>query len=88
MCGVAGWMDYGRDLTQERAILRGDRAGGQGLGRPRRRTPEAPFVRDLAQHVAGEHKEILLNSDDLSDPGVRAAVLAATDLLPMRYGDR
>lgn len=54
---------------------------------PLRATPDAPFVRDLAQHVAAEHKEILLNSDDLGDPGVRAAVLAATDLPPMWYGD-
>ncbi|MFF2731548.1 asparagine synthase (glutamine-hydrolyzing) [Streptomyces sp. NPDC058008] len=54
---------------------------------PLRSTPDAPFVRDLVQHVAAEHKEILLNSDDLSDPGVRAAVLAATDLPPMWYGD-
>ncbi|WP_411084671.1 asparagine synthase (glutamine-hydrolyzing) [Streptomyces sp. cmx-18-6] len=54
---------------------------------PLRSTPDAPFVRDLAQHVSAEHKEILLNSDDLSDPGVRAAVLAATDLPPMWYGD-
>ncbi|PZT73821.1 MULTISPECIES: asparagine synthase (glutamine-hydrolyzing) [unclassified Streptomyces] len=54
---------------------------------PLRSTPDTPFVRDLAQHVAAEHREILLNSDDLSDPGVRAAVLAATDLPPMWYGD-
>ncbi|GAA2509682.1 asparagine synthase (glutamine-hydrolyzing) [Actinocorallia cavernae] len=54
---------------------------------PLRSTPDAPFVRDLAQHVAAEHKEILLNSDNLSDPDVRAAVLAATDLPPMWYGD-
>ncbi|MFJ2407026.1 asparagine synthase (glutamine-hydrolyzing) [Streptomyces xanthochromogenes] len=54
---------------------------------PLRSTPDAPFVRDLAEHVAAEHKEILLNSDDLSDPAVRTAVLAATDLPPMWYGD-
>ncbi|MFI6689231.1 asparagine synthase (glutamine-hydrolyzing) [Streptomyces sp. NPDC050485] len=54
---------------------------------PLRSTPDAPFVRDLAEHVAAEHKEILLNSDDLSDPAVRAAVLDATDLPPMWYGD-
>jgi len=54
---------------------------------PLRSTPDAPFVRDLVQHVDAAHKEILLNSDDLSDPGVRAAVLAATDLPPMWYGD-
>ncbi|MET7619222.1 asparagine synthase (glutamine-hydrolyzing) [Streptomyces sp. NPDC005408] len=54
---------------------------------PLRSTPDAPFVRDLAQHVAADHKEILLNSDDLSDPAVRAAVLGATDLPPVWYGD-
>ncbi|MEU6176112.1 asparagine synthase (glutamine-hydrolyzing) [Streptantibioticus parmotrematis] len=54
---------------------------------PLRATPDAPFVRDLAQHVAADHHEILLDSDDLSDPMVRAAVLGATDLPPVWYGD-
>lgn len=54
---------------------------------PLRSTPDAPFVRDLAELVKADHKEILLDSDDLSDPAVRAAVLAATDLPPVWYGD-
>ncbi|MGW1272422.1 asparagine synthase (glutamine-hydrolyzing) [Streptomyces sp. NPDC002491] len=54
---------------------------------PLRSTPDAPFVRDLAELVDADHKEILLDSDDLSDPAVRAAVLAATDLPPVWYGD-
>ncbi|MEV7122948.1 asparagine synthase (glutamine-hydrolyzing) [Kitasatospora griseola] len=54
---------------------------------PLRSTPDAPFVRDLAELVKADHKEILLDSDDLSDPAIRAAVLAATDLPPVWYGD-
>ncbi|OKI00958.1 asparagine synthetase B [Streptomyces sp. CB02923] len=54
---------------------------------PLRSTPDAPFVRDLAELVAADHKEILLDSDDLSDPAIRAAVLGATDLPPVWYGD-
>ncbi|MGH3387285.1 MAG: asparagine synthase (glutamine-hydrolyzing) [Actinomadura sp.] len=54
---------------------------------PLRSTPDAPFVRDLAEHVAADHTEILLDGDELSDPGVRAAVLGATDLPPVWYGD-
>jgi asparagine synthase (glutamine-hydrolysing) len=54
---------------------------------PLRSTPDAPFVRDLAELVAADHREILLDSEDLSDPAVRAAVLAATDLPPVWYGD-
>ncbi|MFP8885411.1 asparagine synthase (glutamine-hydrolyzing) [Streptomyces mangrovi] len=54
---------------------------------PLRSTPDAPFVRDLAELVEAEHREILLDSDDLSDPAVRAAVLGATDLPPVWYGD-
>ncbi|MDG9704520.1 asparagine synthase (glutamine-hydrolyzing) [Streptomyces sp. DH37] len=54
---------------------------------PLRSTPDAPFVRDLAELVEADHREILLDSDDLSDPVVRAAVLGATDLPPVWYGD-
>ncbi|MFE2108553.1 asparagine synthase (glutamine-hydrolyzing) [Kitasatospora sp. NPDC059463] len=54
---------------------------------PLRATPDAPFVRDLAELVHADHKEILLDSDDLSDPAIRAAVLAATDQPPVWYGD-
>ncbi|WP_336159383.1 asparagine synthase (glutamine-hydrolyzing) [Amycolatopsis sp. VC5-11] len=48
---------------------------------------DAPFARDLARHVGAEHTEILLDSADLVDPGVRAAVLRATDLPPAFWGD-
>ncbi|MFF8772523.1 asparagine synthase (glutamine-hydrolyzing) [Kitasatospora sp. NPDC015120] len=54
---------------------------------PLRATPDAPYVRDLAELVQADHKEILLDSDDLSDPAIRAAVLAATDQPPVWYGD-
>jgi asparagine synthase (glutamine-hydrolysing) len=54
---------------------------------PLRATPDAPFVRDLVAHVSADHTEVLLNSDDLSDPAIRRAVLGATDLPPTYYGD-
>ncbi|MFE7115803.1 asparagine synthase (glutamine-hydrolyzing) [Streptomyces sp. NPDC057654] len=50
-------------------------------------SPDAPFIRDMVRHVAGEHTEILLDSDELSSPAVRAAVLGATDLPPVYWGD-
>ncbi|MFD0403129.1 asparagine synthase (glutamine-hydrolyzing) [Kitasatospora sp. NPDC059811] len=52
-----------------------------------RQAPDAPFVRDLARHVGAEHREVLLDSGDLTDPAVRAAVLRATDLPPAYWGD-
>ncbi|MEY9992090.1 asparagine synthase (glutamine-hydrolyzing) [Streptomyces sp. V4I8] len=52
-----------------------------------RSAPDAPFARDLAEFVKADHREILLDSDDLSDPAVSAAVLTATDLPPVWYGD-
>ncbi|WP_406636071.1 asparagine synthase (glutamine-hydrolyzing) [Amycolatopsis sp. WGS_07] len=48
---------------------------------------DAPFVHDLARAVPTEHTDILLDSDDLADPAVRAAVLRATDLPPAYWGD-
>ncbi|WP_369394504.1 hypothetical protein AB5J72_48505 [Streptomyces sp. CG1] len=44
-------------------------------------------MRDLAELVKADHKEIFLDSDHLSDPAVRAAVFAATDFPPVWYGD-
>ncbi|MGA8116519.1 MAG: asparagine synthase (glutamine-hydrolyzing) [Actinocatenispora sp.] len=52
-----------------------------------RSEPDAPFIRDLAQHVSAEHTEILLDSADLSNEDVRAAVLGATDVPPAFWGD-
>ncbi|RJL35876.1 asparagine synthase (glutamine-hydrolyzing) [Bailinhaonella thermotolerans] len=52
-----------------------------------RGAPDAPFVRDLAAHVGADHTEVLLDSADLAAPGVRAAVLRATDAPPAYWGD-
>ncbi len=54
---------------------------------PLRSTPDAPYVRDLVEHVSADHTEVILDSDELSDPKVRAAVLGATDLPPGHFGD-
>ncbi|MBP2707119.1 asparagine synthase (glutamine-hydrolyzing) [Microbispora sp. RL4-1S] len=51
-----------------------------------RDTPDAPFVHDLVRHVGSDHTDIVLDSADLMDPGVRAAVLRARDL-PLGIGD-
>ncbi|GAA3693976.1 asparagine synthase (glutamine-hydrolyzing) [Streptomyces iranensis] len=48
---------------------------------------DAPFARELAQHVHSNHTEIMLDSRELLDPAVRSAVLAATDLPPAYWGD-
>ena len=52
-----------------------------------RGAPDAPFVRDLSAHVGTDHQEILLDSGELSEPSVRAAVLRATDVPPAFWGD-
>jgi asparagine synthase (glutamine-hydrolysing) len=52
-----------------------------------RQALDAPFVRDLAEHVAVRHTEILLDSAELTTPEVRAAVLRGTDLPPAFWGD-
>ncbi|AXE31227.1 asparagine synthase (glutamine-hydrolyzing) [Chromobacterium phragmitis] len=52
-----------------------------------RGSPDAPFVRDLAAHAGTEHREILLQSRELADPALRAAVLGAQDLPPAYWGD-
>ncbi|MCP3797910.1 asparagine synthase (glutamine-hydrolyzing) [Allokutzneria sp. A3M-2-11 16] len=51
-----------------------------------RGSPDAPFVTDVAKHVAAEHTDIVLNNADLLDDGVRKAVLRARDL-PISMGD-
>ena len=54
-----------------------------------RDAPDTPFVHDLVRHlepVGVEHTEIVLDSADLMDPGVRASVLRARDL-PTGMGD-
>ncbi|MDH2429146.1 asparagine synthase (glutamine-hydrolyzing) [Sphaerisporangium sp. TRM90804] len=54
-----------------------------------RDTPDTPYVHDLVRHLEGlgvAHKDIVLDSVDLMDPGVRAAVLRARDV-PFGMGD-
>ncbi|MFB9908129.1 asparagine synthase (glutamine-hydrolyzing) [Allokutzneria oryzae] len=51
-----------------------------------RGSPDAPFVADVAEHVAADHTDIVLNNADLLDDGARKAVLRARDL-PISMGD-
>ncbi|MFI1016070.1 asparagine synthase (glutamine-hydrolyzing) [Streptomyces sp. NPDC020965] len=52
-----------------------------------RGTSDASFVRDMARHVGVEHQEILLESGEMAEPGLRAKVLRAVDLPPAYWGD-
>jgi asparagine synthase (glutamine-hydrolysing) len=51
-----------------------------------RGTPDTPYVHDVAQKSKTDHQDIVLNSDDLADPAVRAKVIRARDI-PMGLGD-
>jgi asparagine synthase (glutamine-hydrolysing) len=51
-----------------------------------RGTPDAPYVADLARHVAADHTDIVLDSNELMSREARAAVLHARDL-PNGAGD-
>ncbi|WP_214411072.1 asparagine synthase (glutamine-hydrolyzing) [Sphaerisporangium fuscum] len=48
--------------------------------------PDAPFVRELAGHVASDHTDISLGTEELADPRLRAAVVRAWDV-PHFLGD-
>ncbi len=48
---------------------------------------DAPFVADLVRHVGIEHHDVLLDSRELTDPAIRAAVLRAVDSPPAYWGD-
>lgn len=54
---------------------------------PLRDKPDSPFVLDFIDHVAVEHANIELNSDELGLESTRDAVLDALDLPAMNYGD-
>ncbi|EFV14903.1 asparagine synthase (glutamine-hydrolyzing) [Segniliparus rugosus] len=43
-------------------------------------TPDAPFVADLARHAGTDHSNIVLDTKQIADAGVRKAVLRAWDL--------
>ncbi|MGW4892925.1 asparagine synthase (glutamine-hydrolyzing) [Kitasatospora sp. NPDC004240] len=45
-----------------------------------RQTPDGPYARMAAAHVGADHRTILLDSADLSDPARRAEVLHARDV--------
>jgi asparagine synthase (glutamine-hydrolysing) len=51
-----------------------------------RPTADAPYVRDVAEHVGSEHTDIVLAHEPLADPAVRRAVVGARDL-PTGLGD-
>lgn len=51
-----------------------------------RDAPDAPLVRELAQHARTEHRDVTLGGHELTDADVRAAVLHAYDR-PTSTGD-
>lgn len=51
-----------------------------------RGTPDGPYAHALAEHVRSDHRDIVLDTNALMDPGHRAAILAARDL-PNGFGD-
>ncbi|MFH9421887.1 asparagine synthase (glutamine-hydrolyzing) [Streptomyces sp. NPDC017529] len=51
-----------------------------------RGTPDTPYVHDVARLSGTEHQDIVLDSDALADPEVRAKVIRARDI-PMGLGD-
>jgi asparagine synthase (glutamine-hydrolysing) len=44
-----------------------------------RDAPDSPFVHELAEYVGSEHRDIVLSTAELMEPGVRAAVVRAND---------
>lgn len=48
--------------------------------------PDTPFAIEVAKHVGAEHINVMLNHNDIMDPGVRKATLHAQDL-PVSTGD-
>ena len=51
-----------------------------------RPTNDSPFVHDVAEHVHSRHQDVVLDSDELSDPAVRRIVVRANDI-PAGRGD-
>jgi asparagine synthase (glutamine-hydrolysing) len=51
-----------------------------------RPTNDSPFVHDVVEHVHSRHQDVVLNSDELSDPDVRRTVVRANDT-PAGRGD-
>ncbi len=51
-----------------------------------RSSPDAPFAREVVDHVGTLHSDIRLDHQKLADPAVRRAVIAAQDL-PFNFGE-
>jgi asparagine synthase (glutamine-hydrolysing) len=51
-----------------------------------RGSPDAPFAREVVDHVGTEHRNIVLDHRALADPSVRRATVAARDL-PFGFGE-
>lgn len=51
-----------------------------------RTTPDTPYVHDVARASGTDHRDIVLDSQALADPEVRAQVIRARDM-PMGFGD-
>jgi asparagine synthase (glutamine-hydrolysing) len=65
------------DFTEEEANFQADQI---------RPTRDAPFVRDVADHVGTDHTDIVLNHNELADLDLRRKVIGARDL-PAGGGD-
>ena len=52
-----------------------------------RGAPDAPFAKMLAEHVQSDHRELLLESAQMLENGVRSAVLEGVDAPPAYWGD-
>ena len=51
-----------------------------------RPTLDTPYVHEVAEHVGSDHTDIVLDHNQLADPGIRRKVVTARDL-PMGIGD-
>nr|WP_279579002.1 asparagine synthase-related protein [Fodinicola feengrottensis] len=51
-----------------------------------RTTLDAPYVADLVQHLGAEHTNVMVSTEDLLDPVMRAATIRARDV-PSPLGD-
>jgi asparagine synthase (glutamine-hydrolysing) len=47
---------------------------------------DSPYAREVSKHVGSQHAEIVLDADDLANPDIRRAVIAARDV-PAGFGD-
>ncbi len=45
-----------------------------------RTTPDAPYVRDVAEHAGTEHRDLVLAAKDLADPALRSDAVLARDM--------